>query len=142
MLSSVCFYVLLKFQIENSNSWNNPFILTTQLNGILSYRISNSSFLFKVHVKTRESIRDVSVASTIFCLIRIDIVVPSGLHTHIQGQSDQYFRLRWSGTNNLILLFQVIRAIDQLSLSYVGNEHLYNVITDGCIQKYNKGMPL
>lgn len=34
---------------------------------------------------------------------------------------------------------QVIRAIDQISLSYVGNEHLYNVITDGCIEKYNKG---
>lgn len=119
MLSSVYFYVLLKFQIENSNSWNNPFILTTQLNGILSYRISNSSFLFKVHVKTRESIRDVSARDYIHIL--------------------KVFRTR---QNNLILLFQVIRAIDELSLSYVGNEHLYNVITDGCIEKYNKGMTI
>ncbi|XP_037037056.1 gamma-tubulin complex component 5-like [Bradysia coprophila] len=84
------FYSNLFTQIESGNSWNNPFILTAQLNGILSYRISNSSFLFKVHVNTKESIRD------------------------------------------------VIRAIDEISLSYVGDEHLYNIISEPCIEKYNK----
>lgn len=34
---------------------------------------------------------------------------------------------------------QVIRAIDQISLSYVGDEHLDSIITEPCIEKYNKG---
>lgn len=41
----------------------------------------------------------------------------------------------------LFLIPQVISAIDEISLSYVGNEHLHNVITESCIEKYNKGIP-
>ncbi|KAJ6635484.1 Gamma-tubulin complex component 5 [Pseudolycoriella hygida] len=86
------FYSKLFTQIENSNSWNNPFILTSQLNEIVSYRISNSSFPFRVQITTKTCIRD------------------------------------------------VILAIDEISLNYVGNEHLYNVITEESIQKYNKAI--
>lgn len=41
-------------QIENGDNWNNPFLLTVQLNGVLSAKFFNMNSLFTMQVETRK----------------------------------------------------------------------------------------
>lgn len=57
LLSRICLNLIkqktISFQIENGDNWNNPYMLTVQLNGILCSKFPDMNSLFTVQVERR-----------------------------------------------------------------------------------------